>query len=648
MPPKRTHSQANRGSSPTPSTSKRKDNSTTYEQVTDNLIAGTQIVESMSGATDLLSPLKGACKLIRTILETARPYIDQVQGSGNLTDANQDLILPLKTYAENLQYIQESIVKAIEVRRSGPKKFLRKISDVQIEAKVIKKHNQELGRQFQHFSTSIDAYLATHIQEISETMHNIDRHMNTVDRNVNAIDQNVKAIAPSVTASALHNLGRASASGNVHQLCLQGTRVAIIQAIRDWAENKGEGGEKPIFWLRDIAGSGKSTVALTMAKEWKDRSLLAGEFFFSISDAEISGTKNFCSVIARDIHAYCPHLRSEIERVSTEDTAVSTRRFEEQFDKLILKPLQSNQRPLILVIDAVDECALKERKILLEILVARSPHLKLKIFLTSRPEPDISTAIAGSAIVHSMEFRLHGVEYSYNVEDIKQYIRHHLSDDLSEEQCQGLVGRAEGLFIWASTAHQEFLNSDETVKDIFTRLMSPKVANNLDSLYLSILERAAVVAGSEELMCRVLGVLASSFEPISVSMLETFVPMRAEKLVQRLASVIKVNGKDGLILFRHPTFREFLLRPHTGKYLIDIPKTHNSMTRTCLESMKQKLRFNICNLESSYALNDDILDMESRIEQYISPSSNIRRGFGFGTFQQYHMRKNYGIQYKNS
>ncbi|PVG01715.1 hypothetical protein CPB86DRAFT_56481 [Serendipita vermifera] len=617
MPPKPSNFSHSRGS--------------TYEQVRDNLIIGAKIVESISEATELLAPLKATCKLIVIILETTRavndntkgwielnetltghlvalePYLDRLQSQGSPSRVyDQELIGLLKIYAENLQTVHKAIKGVAKARQSGFKGLLSGLSKARLESEEITRYNQDLARYFQQFMASLQTYIAMHIQTIAQT--------------VEAIDQNVTAIAPLVTANALHNLGRASASGNVHQVCLQGTRVAIIQAIRDWAQNKGEGGDKPIFWLRDIAGSGKSTVALTMSKEWKEHNLLAGEFFFSISDAEISGTRNFCSAIARDMHAYCPHLRLAIERASTEDTTVSTRRFEEQFEKLILKPLRSNRQPLIIVIDAVDECGIKERKALLEALVANIQSFPtLKMFITSRPEPDISVVIAASAIVHSMEFRLHGAEYSYNVEDISRYIHHHLSDSLSEEQCQGLLGRANGLFIWASTAQQEFQNSDETIGDIFNRLMSPKAANNLDSLYISILERAAVVAGSEDLMCRVLGVLASAFEPISIPTLETFVPIRAEKLVQRLASVVKFKSKDDPILFRHPTFREFLLRSYTGKYHIDMPKTHDSMTRTCLETMKYHLRFNLCNIESSYMLNEDILDMDSRVERYISP-----------------------------
>jgi hypothetical protein len=305
-----------------------------------------------------------------------------------------------------------------------------------------------------------------------------------------------------------------------------------------------------------------------------------------------------------------------------EGTIMSDRRFEYQFETLFLKPLQSNQihQPSILVIDAVDECAMKDRGLLLRTLISSVKVIpNLKIFLTSRPEPDISKAIGNTAVIYSMEFRLHGPEYKDNAEDIEIFISHHLSETLSNDQCQRLVSRASGLFIWASTAQQEFENSDEPAEDIFNRLMSVTEAGNLDGLYISILERAASVVGSAELMWRALGVLAAAFAPISISTLEKFVPLRAEKALGRLASVLKISDGTGTILFRHPTFHEFLLRPHSGSH-INISMAHSFMTWTCLEIMKSGLRFNICNLSSSYLLNHEISDLGSLVQQYIPES----------------------------
>jgi pantothenate kinase-related protein Tda10 len=47
--------------------------------------------------------------------------------------------------------------------------------------------------------------------------------------------------------------------------CLPNTRTALLHNIAKWAQDK-DG--KPIFWLSGIAGTGKSTIARTIAESF--------------------------------------------------------------------------------------------------------------------------------------------------------------------------------------------------------------------------------------------------------------------------------------------------------------------------------------------------------------------------------------------
>ena len=59
--------------------------------------------------------------------------------------------------------------------------------------------------------------------------------------------------------------------------CLDGTRVDILQRIREWASSS----DSPnIFLLTGIAGTGKSTVARTIAEEFKEKKKLGCYIFF--------------------------------------------------------------------------------------------------------------------------------------------------------------------------------------------------------------------------------------------------------------------------------------------------------------------------------------------------------------------------------
>ena len=59
--------------------------------------------------------------------------------------------------------------------------------------------------------------------------------------------------------------------------CLDGTRVDLLQRIREWASSS----DSPnIFLLTGIAGTGKSTVARTVAEEFKRKGRLGCYIFF--------------------------------------------------------------------------------------------------------------------------------------------------------------------------------------------------------------------------------------------------------------------------------------------------------------------------------------------------------------------------------
>lgn len=60
--------------------------------------------------------------------------------------------------------------------------------------------------------------------------------------------------------------------------CFRNTRVQVLGKIRDWADAKEAG---YIFWLSRWAGTGKSTISRTIAREYFDKQRLGASFFFS-------------------------------------------------------------------------------------------------------------------------------------------------------------------------------------------------------------------------------------------------------------------------------------------------------------------------------------------------------------------------------
>ena len=104
---------------------------------------------------------------------------------------------------------------------------------------------------------------------------------------------------------------------------------------------------KPIFWLNGMAGTGKSTIARTVARSFADESYLGASFFFKKGEGDRGTASRLFTTIATDLLAHVPDLSSGITTAIDADPLISEKGLKEQFEKLILQPLlKIRQAPL--------------------------------------------------------------------------------------------------------------------------------------------------------------------------------------------------------------------------------------------------------------------------------------------------------------
>jgi hypothetical protein len=116
-----------------------------------------------------------------------------------------------------------------------------------------------------------------------------------------------------------------------------------------------------------------------------------------------------------------------------------------------------------------------------------------------------------------------------------------------------------------------------------------------------------------------LGAIILAKEPltaVSLGQLLGIEPTRVEHICKQLKSV--VNSEDNLRI-THQSFVDFLIDTVAcpSPYCIKLEDENHRLTLACLRTMKSGLHFNICKLESSYTLNSEVFDMESRIKDNI-------------------------------
>ena len=92
-----------------------------------------------------------------------------------------------------------------------------------------------------------------------------------------------------------------------------------------------------IFWLNGMAGTGKSTIALTIASEYHQKGKLGGSYFF-VRGGVSASAKGFFTTIAADLsrNSNSPSLQKNIIQAATNNTEVNNKTLREQWESLIL------------------------------------------------------------------------------------------------------------------------------------------------------------------------------------------------------------------------------------------------------------------------------------------------------------------------
>ncbi|CCA69055.1 related to WD40-repeat protein (notchless protein) [Serendipita indica DSM 11827] len=306
----------------------------------------------------------------------------------------------------------------------------------------------------------------------------------------------------------------------------------------------------------------------------------------------------------------------------------------EQFRTLIIGPLSHSDKRVIIVIDAIDECrsGSQRRELVETIAMGVRGSKNLKIFMTSRPDPVIEAVLKGVSIKEKLEDRLHDINHPDNTNDIEVYVDQSLHLVLPKDKRQRLVKKANSLFIWASTACR-MLTSETSLsspEDIYDLLISTDQPGVIDDVYGLVFERTDPQYYA--VMCAMLALLVAAFEPLTVDDLDDLlkharVRGSAKALVQNLGSVLSVDPGTHLIQFRHPTLVEYLRRcsiaptpDRRNRLYLNVADAHGQAASWCLKRFKSPtggLKFNICQIESSFLLNRQIPDLDARVSKFI-------------------------------
>jgi hypothetical protein len=421
--------------------------------------------------------------------------------------------------------------------------------------------------------------------------------------------------------------------------CLPNTRTELLDEITTWANNKDS---KSIFWLSGMAGTGKSTIARTVAQSFASRGQLGASFFFKRSEGERGNASRFFTTIATGLVACEPGMLPGIRKTLDEDSKISHRALKDQFEKLILQPLlgikQARSRALarVIVIDALDECEREaDIRAILQLLAQTKDvrPVSLRIVVTSRPELHIRLGFREMPNGTYQDLVLHEVPRSTIEHDIRLFLEHELgiirkermlaSDWPAQQQILALVELAVPLFIYAATVCRYIGSKGSSPTAFLNKVLQYQKAtfSQLDRTYLPVLNQLLSEQEDDErdmwlqAFREVVGSIVVLESPLSAVSLARLLQIPQDEIRCRLDSLHSVlsvpNNKDAPVRLLHLSFREFLVDPQKqGKSLfwVDEKSTHQKLASRCLELMSgtSGLRQDICALLSSGVLRDEI------------------------------------------
>ncbi|CAE6526706.1 unnamed protein product [Rhizoctonia solani] len=560
--------------------------------------------------------------------ELARELADLVQSIAEHTKESTALLMTKCISGITMWVVSSPIMLEIytadrEIKQQAKEIQNRRTQAIAGRLPVVKEDEEDVMRRYRQIR-SLFIQLQTNLSVSTWSIANAQL-VNTLLEGLNPVKQ---AAYDSALASTVSR-----------RPCTEGTRTEVLSNLDKWLHKPNA---PAVYWMNGMAGTGKTTIAVTFSEALEQGKQLAASFFCTRTTPDCRQATKIIPTIAYQLARYSAPFQSSLCGILGDEPDLGSKNIEKQFERLLRDPLVAEgvkdtiPGKLVVVIDALDECEdCAGVEIILEMLFRHAKDMPLRFFVTSRPEPEIYRRM-----MLDPKFReamhLHDIEATLVQADIELYLKEELEFmSPTSSQIEELAERSGSLFIYAATLVRyvrlgvRFADPQKRLQSVLSLTPeSTKRHAEIDALYTAILNSALEESRMEEKEAEdvklVLRTVLFAQEPISVETIAALSgiddPQQVTFALQPLRSVLHQSEETKLVSTLHASFPDFMLSSDRSKsFFCDIISHSQLLAERCFAAMKEQLRFNICELESSFVPDENVDNLEGRIQQNISP-----------------------------
>src|SRR5260221_2146254 len=364
-------------------------------------------------------------------------------------------------------------------------------------------------------------------------------------------------------------------------------------------------------------------------------------FFFVRHNDALSNAKLFVTSIAFRLAEIFPKFKESVSQVLKANGTLPSESLDTRFTDLFFCPLQSLalNEPLVLVVDALDECDPKDAQTILNNMIthcARTPMLR--ILITSQPENHITSVFKRANNVEKVI--LHDIDSGVVAQDIQHYLECQLKSIHEQNEfpsiplswpspvdLKALVQKAGKLFIWAATGVKfigdtHILDPEGQLQIILNRsVSSQKPYAELDELYHMVLSKGVSNPDRMVDFQHVLATVVLLRNPMSLQTLSKFLQIpNIRNLLVHIQSIIPLpQDPEGKVEIYHPSFPDFITDSSQcdDRFRVDVAGGERPMSLYCLGLLTTSLPDALYEIVPWHSLNASIANLTTKLTSVV-------------------------------